>query len=222
MLSLPVADIIKSVRAIIDESENSELIGDSLVDDMIKDNITRAVLKVHSSADTTLIEGISLPKQVSNEQHPGGISALALPDIATSINVVFKDNVGSISLPADFLRLVSLRMSDWHKACTYVINEDSVEYVMQQDVYSRGTKYNPVCALVRSDSGFNLEVYGSTSSATVSKGIYIPMPTIVGEKISVCTKLKEAVLYQIAGLVMISFSDKRAETLLQISNSLMS
>lgn len=226
MLSLTVAEIIKSVRAIIDESDNADSIGDSLVDDMIKENITRAILKVHSSAEASLIEGISLPKSIASVEKPddasGEIATLALPGDVATIQISFKNDVGTVKLPADFLRIVSFRMSDWKKSCTSVIEEDSTAYEMQQDPYCRGTQHNPVCALVRREDGYDLEVYGSTNTATVSKGIYIPLPEIKNDSIDVCTKLKDAVLYQIAGITMLSFGDQRAESLLQISKTFMS
>lgn len=83
------------------------------------------------------------------------------------------------TLPAKFMRLVSLKMTDWDRPINTLVNEDSAEYHKQRNKYLMGTPRRPIGALVRRDGGSIMELYSSSSSsASLDYGLYIPEPDI--------------------------------------------
>lgn len=88
---------------------------------------------------------------------------------------------GQILLPADFLRLVAFRMSDWDCAVATAIQPASAAYMRQQSPHPgvRGNPRRPVCAIVPSARGPVLEFYSCAStSATITQALYVPQPSI--------------------------------------------
>ena len=84
-----------------------------------------------------------------------------------------KDNrTGSISLPGDYLRLHTLRMSGWVRPVHKVVREGDAEYALQFSEWTRGTKQKPVVA----ESNDRLSYYSVDAGAThnVSSFLYIP------------------------------------------------
>ncbi len=137
---------------------------------------------------------------------------------------------GYIVLPKDFLRLVSFQMSDWSRAVTVAITEDNPLYAQQSSRYPgvRGCPQNPVVALVSHHigDGLVLEFYSCTggSGVTVKRGTYIPIPKISADtrEITICEKLKPAVVYYTAYLTALTLGNNElAATLLNVSKELL-
>lgn len=113
-----------------------------------------------------------------------------------------------MKLPDDFLRLITLQMSDWSRPIQTLINEDSAEYRKQQNKYLRGTWERPIGAIVhRMPYGDFLELYCCKSNAaTLRYGQYVPEPRVVntplGEMVPICSPLKYPCLNQITAHVL--------------------
>jgi hypothetical protein len=110
-------------------------------------------------------------------------------------------------LPQDFLRLVTLQMSDWSRPIQTLVNEDSAEYRKQRNRYLRGTNTKPIGALVHQNGIAMAELYSCTSNvATMMFGQYIPEPYVLtynGDKYtSICEPLKYPCLNQITAHVL--------------------
>lgn len=110
-------------------------------------------------------------------------------------------------LPQDFLRLVTLQMSDWDRPIQTLVNEDSAEYRKQRNRYLRGTNTKPIGALVHQNGIAMAELYSCTSNvATMMFGQYIPEPYVLtynGDKYtSICEPLKYPCLNQITAHVL--------------------
>ena len=110
-------------------------------------------------------------------------------------------------LPSDFLRLVTLQMSDWDRPIQTLVNEDSAEYRKQRNRYLRGTNTKPIGALVHQNGIAMAELYSCTSNvATMMFGQYIPEPYVLtynGDKYtSICEPLKYPCLNQITAHVL--------------------
>lgn len=89
------------------------------------------------------------------------------------------DGAGRILLPADFLRLVALRMSDWRRTLTAVTDTGSAMWRRQSSPFKllRGTTRQPVCGVVPLPAGRALEFHSCRSeSASVETGLYLPHP----------------------------------------------
>ena len=110
-------------------------------------------------------------------------------------------------LPSDFLRLVTLQMSDWDRPIQTLVNEDSAEYHKQRNRYLRGTNTKPIGALVHQNGIAMAELYSCTSNvATMMFGQYVPEPYVLtynGDKYtSICAPLKCPCLNQITAHVL--------------------
>lgn len=112
-----------------------------------------------------------------------------------------------LALPDDFLRLVTLQMSDWSRPIQTLVNEDSAEYRKQRNRYLRGTNTKPIGALVHQNGIPVAELYScATNMATMMFGQYIPEPKLQaynGDKyVSICEPLRDPCLNQITANVL--------------------
>lgn len=84
---------------------------------------------------------------------------------------------GTVELPADFLRLVSFRMSDWRRAVSTPIDPEGEEYSLHcaTSPFGHGRRKGPAVALPPGSRC--LEFFGSTEpGAYVESARYIPDP----------------------------------------------
>lgn len=112
-----------------------------------------------------------------------------------------------MQLPGDFLRLITLQMSDWERPIQTLVNEDSAEYRKQTNRYLRGTNTKPVGALVHQSGYPFLELYSCTSNVEVMMyGQYVPEPTKFGNGdtayVKICEPLRYPCLNQITANVL--------------------
>lgn len=112
-----------------------------------------------------------------------------------------------VVLPQDFLRLITLQMSDWSRPIQTLINEDSAEYRKQSNRFFRGTSAKPVGALVHQSGFAVLELYSCSSNvATMLFGQYVPEPkkTFDGQDYftKICEPLRYPCLNQITAHVL--------------------
>lgn len=208
-----VEDIIKETKVAIDENVSSRPLAslgdvDTLtLDEIIHSKVEDAARLVHEGAAHYLLdEGKPLPTSVEWESQEGY-------------------GAGKINLPDDFLRLVTIRMSDWFRPVTEAITEDSPLYSQQSSRYLgvRGNPERPVVAIVHGAAGQVLEFYSCSAGAgvRVATARYIPIPRISGDYIGLCPKLERAVVYRLASMVcaIVGHSDLAA-LLLGTSNEL--
>ncbi len=133
---------------------------------------------------------------------------------------------GSVVLPSDFLRLVCFKMSDWDHPVFVPIYEDDPLYAVQRSRFGgvRGNPQKPVVAIVMRSGALKLEFYScaADSNASVAEAAYIKMPAIASDQISICEKLKPAVVYYAAYLTALAVGEAdKASALLQTANTLM-
>lgn len=83
---------------------------------------------------------------------------------------------GKMELPDDFLRLYSIRASDWSRPVHKAITKTDHLYTLQYNNFTKGTKIKPVVVYsgVRGGEAHPyLELY-STASTSVNEFLYIP------------------------------------------------
>lgn len=113
-----------------------------------------------------------------------------------------------MKLPYDFLRLITLQMSDWDRPIQTLVNEDSAEYRKQKNPYLRGTWKRPMGAIVhRMPYGDFMELYTCKSTAaTLRFGQYVPEPQLLPVQnpthVMICEPLKYPCLNQITAHVL--------------------
>ena len=206
-----VNKMLKDVRVAIDMNNSSKplvLDGDTdtlQLDDIIRSTLVPAIMQVEMEAPSRLLEyGHDFVEDRTIEWGEGGR--------------------GSIFLPDDFMRLVTFRMSDWRRAVFSAISDSDSEYVKLSSRYRGicGTPERPVVAIVNRGEGLVLEFYTCDSTdATVTDSVYVPIPEIKDDGIDVSEKCYKSAVYRAAFLTMASVGDQNANTMLEISKSLL-
>lgn len=188
-------NIARDVRVVLDRNHvSTPLAGfsdaDTLdVDEIIRSCMVLAVRNVHTAAPVYLLEH---GHNIGDEIYWNG------------------DGSGWLLLPADFMRLVSFRMSDWSRTLYEAITPDDASYALQRSRWRglRGTPSRPVCALCVRPEGKVLEFYSCASEdAFVDGGVYIPYPTIDNGGIDISERCYEAAVYECASLVATTLGD---------------
>lgn len=202
-------DVMRDVRVCLDQNMTSEqlLYTDDVntlaLDDIVRSKILEAVVRVHTSAPTHMLE----------EGHNFGDS------------IFWGDQEsGWVLLPQDFMRLISFEMSDWERAVYTAISPTDPEYALQRQRVKalRGTAQKPVCVITTRPEGKALEFYSCKSEdAYVSRGQYLPYPKVDEEDgIDICERCYTAVVYAAASLVLLTLGEgEKATALAEISNS---
>ena len=122
-------------------------------------------------------------------------------------------NVGYITIPDDFLRIHTIKMTSWEKAVHRAISVENPEYALQQNPHTRGGSAKPVVAKAE-----KLEIYTFKEGDTVEKATYIQRPDI--EDLNLNQKLFEPACHMVAAEVLAIFGSKQAEYMSAKANEL--
>lgn len=198
--------VVSKVREKLDEiaANESEMIGteedNANLNTVIKSCVPEAYRFVSLYAHPNMLEGKSY----------------ASPALNIDSNLV-----GRVSLPTDFLRLISVRLSSWISSCSVFVDEDSPEYRMQSNKWVAGNKYHPVAALVQTSSGRQVELYkASSSNDTLKSFMYIPVLVSGATEVSLSDQTADAFIYYVAALTMVTFREEVADKFFAIARNL--
>jgi len=212
-MEYPVEQLVREAKVAIDENVSSEALTalgdlDTLtLDEILLSKVEDAARLVEEGAAHYLLDaGKPFGASVEWESQEGY-------------------GAGKVNLPADFMRLVTFRMSDWFKPVTEAITEEHPLYVQQSSRYLgvRGNPERPVVAIVHGTAGQVLEFYSCSAGpgVRVSVARYLPFPTIKDGNIDLCPKLQRAVVYRLASMACaIVGHSELAALLLGTSNEL--
>jgi hypothetical protein len=200
MIDVTVSGLVEEVRITLDENspQSDYLASDSdnlELDEIIRLKLPDAIRAIHETAPNRLVDGV--PYTVDEpDQHK---------------NV---DGSGYFCVPDDFLRLVLFDMRSWRMPVYHAINDNSDEYAMQKNVFTRGNPSKPVCAMTQDAEGKRiLEYYcagfmvGGTRTERdhrIRKMFYLPVPSVKDGKIGISPNLRGAIVNYCAGLVLVS------------------
>lgn len=185
MIRVAVDELIKEVRIALDENASqTEYIktnADNLeLDDIIKAKLPEAARDVTETADVELLEPETMKTELTRT-----------------------DGGGKLSVPEDFLRLVSLKMKEWNRSVTVVAGEGSDIELMQRNKYTRGTAMKPVCVMAFDASGKKvIEFFGAGSA--IDWALYMPIPVVENGYLPISRLLRQAIVRRTAGLVLVS------------------
>ena len=123
---------------------------------------------------------------------------------------------GAITLPTDYIRLIRIKRGSWKKSLGQkdVIEESSDDYMMRQYDPQMGTEDHPyvvqvngaVRKLIAMPQGNGLEIdYVSVPDLNTS-GSSFPIPP----------KLKNALIYYTAYLILVGYGDTKAQSVLSV------
>lgn len=213
MQSVPLSDVIREVKIILDENitETPVLVDDPdqlQLEDHIKARIVDAVRAIHEAAGSELLDdGLPIP----------------LTDGGQPTVQVNPDGTGYLRLPDDFMRLVIFKMTKWKRPVVMPISDTDPRYFPQKSRFLgvRGGVDKPVCALTTGEASRILEFYSLPPDETdksVEKARYLPLPKIEeDDTIKMCRKLVRPIYYECAALVALSMKDQAATSLFEIA-----
>lgn len=126
------------------------------------------------------------------------------PTVAGSIAIANTNGVGSIVLPADFFRLVAVKLSTWKRSVSRAYPFGGVDYAIQHNACTRAGANKPVCVFSYNSSGKSiLECF--PGEGTVELFLYAKTSTSSGDTVTGLETPKEelfpAICYVCASLV---------------------
>lgn len=126
--------------------------------------------------------------------------------------------MGLLRLPDDYLRLLSVKLSDWQRPAR-IISETDPEYAWQSSRYLgvKGNPDRPVAALVRYPEGLCVECYSSIGGeeVTLERGLYVREPEIVGDCIDLPFRLVGSIIRMIASMACLTLGDATTASLME-------
>ena len=190
-----VSDLVKEVKVLLDRNQESAgLLAPSDSDtlsqaELIESKIVDAARIILSDAPEDMVEGTSCTNAVT----------------WTDSNGYY---VGEMVLPADMLRILSVKVEGWNRPAE-IISESDDAYKYQNFKYGvRGNPERPIAAIVHTANGKSIELYTSKKNDATLKFIYVKVPSITTEqKISLRSVLKDSILYMAGYLTCISLGD---------------
>lgn len=209
-MTVKATEMARAVRVAIDMNRGDEpLVMEDDIDTLTLDEIIFAKL-----ADAVRMVEMEAPLFMLESGH----------DFSGRDPYIASDGKGFINLPADFMRLISFRMSDWTRTVYEAISESDPEYALQSSRFKGicGNAEKPVVAVVRRSEGKVLEFYSCRdNTATVAQATYLPIPKIDREGgIDVAEDCYRAAVYRAASIALASLGDQLSTTMLEISKSL--
>lgn len=216
-MKIAVADIVRQVRVILDQNqeENSIISAEDNtleLDEVISQKIIHAARLLLETSDVSVIDC-------------GKSSSLTLEEI---------EGVGwgelsawKAALPSDYLRLLTLKMSDWKRGVHGTISVESADYAQLQSS-SIGITGNPIRPVVAEGQHIGtvndtltewreLEIYTSaTGECDEFRYCPIPRPYTEGnvDYLDFPEKLYRHLLYQAGSLVAATYKDSALAQLL--------
>ena len=190
-----VSDLVKEVKVLLDRNQESAgLLAPSDSDtlsqaELIESKIVDAARIILSDAPDDMVEGTSCTNAVT----------------WTDSNGYY---VGETVLPADMLRILSVKADGWNRPAE-IISESDDAYKYQNCKYGvRGNPERPIAVIVHTANGKSIELYTSKKNDATLAFIYVQVPSITTEqKISLPSVLKDSILYMAGYLTCISLGD---------------
>ena len=124
-------------------------------------------------------------------------------------------------MPADFIKLVRVRVTGWHRAIRVPVAEDSPEYLQFRDEFgAKAVADRPMAAIIEKATK-EVEVWPTGTSAEVT---YIQDPNVSiasdaadSTNVALPPRAKSAFIYYLAFLVLSAYEDSRAARMLEIA-----
>lgn len=215
---MTVGEIIKAVRWCYDEEQidsadfrNASSNDNTYMDNIIKSKIGDAVRWICLYCPAELLGG------TDTQNTDTGIMA----DATMTPTAIADTNGGTLTMPTDFIKLVRVRATGWHRAVRQAVAEDSPEYLQFRDEFgAKAVVDRPMAALIEKTQML-IEVWPTGTSAEVT---YIADPNITvassaadSTNIALPPRAKTAFIYYLAFLTLSAYEDSRAARMLDIA-----
>ena len=116
-------------------------------------------------------------------------------------------NIGTLTLPSDFIRLHTFKMRGWERPIQRLISVENPDYIKQLNPFTRGGNSKPV--MVRK-SGI-VEIYTYDASDRVETALYVARIDMQEQYIEMSEELYNALCHLIAANVYAVFGNKQSE-----------
>lgn len=236
---MTIDNIIKSVRLCIDEEKQNpaNLVNAAaydypympsdteMVDNIIKDKIGDAIRWICLYAPAHILGGTD--ETTKDEYgHEIPLSSGILVDVAAALpSFIWGTDGGTLTMPADFMRLVRVRVKGWHRAVKVLLSEDSDEYLQLRDTNgAKATEDRPQAALIEK-AVKEIEVWPAgeadyTYVANINTDEIIQ--TVGGEGsekevVALPPLAKTGFIYYLAYLLLSAYGDSRSERMYAIA-----
>ncbi len=227
MSSYLITDIAKEVRIAIDQNmSQEELEGFGDVDtlsltEIIESKIPDAARYILLNAPLKMFDRFTaIPTSVTaQEKNADGNFVDVVTKLGNHSKFRSSDTnyVYTLTIPEDYLRLVSFLMSDWVRPVSEseVIDSTTPLYMIQTSKIEgvRGNPEKPVVALVVGGTKSYLRGFSTKSENTTCSATYIAMPKVADGKIDLPSRLYRSVVYATAYFTELAYgaTEKAAE-----------
>lgn len=214
---MKVGEVIRRVKSVIDEHTSTDTagyLGDEYSSDLrevIVDKIPYALNWVYLNAQANLLTSDMVSAYTGGTEESDKVLKMTFGH----------DNMVTVILPDDFLRLVSAKLSSWFYAPTPV-DESSPVALMQQGRVTKGCPDMPVCVLGTSGNRNALFMYTAESEKDTLDISLVCKPDTDSDmdedsEITVSEKLLKSFIYYIAYLTTLAYRDTSASAFLQVA-----
>jgi hypothetical protein len=150
-----------------------------------------------------------------------GTSTGIMADTTMSPSAIQGTNGGKLTMPSDFIKLVRVRVTGWHRAILNPVAEDSQEYLQFRDEFAaKAVEDRPMAAIIEKSTR-EIEVWPTGTSAEIT---YIQDPNVSiassaadTTNVALPPRAKSAFIYYLAFLVLSAYEDTRAARMLEIA-----
>lgn len=218
-----VQDIYKRVRWCFDEEAmNASSIADVssdniLMNNIIKDKIGDALRWICLYAPAEQLSGGS---NVTDEDDGDGKTIHIVVDDSGSV-----PESGGIPLGENFIRLIRIRCTDWHRAVmgNSLLSEDSDEYLQLSDEHGAMATYDRPQAVLIESAKKKVEVWPHRDGDTYElTKLVMPMSEDFSSitetsKVDIPPLLESSFIYYLAFLTLSAYEDSRSQRMLDIA-----
>lgn len=216
---MTVGDIIKAVRWCYDEEQlnsadfgNASSNDNTYMDNIIKSKIGDAVRWICLYCPAELLGG-------SDTQ--GTDTGIMKDDTIVSPTAISGTTGGTITLAADFIKLVRVRVPGWHRAVREPLSEDSPEYLQLRDANGAAAVADRPQAVLIEKAAKQLEIWPTGTNVQITyisdPSVSIESSTSTSTNVALPPRAKTAFIYYLAFLVLSAYEDSRAARMLEIA-----
>lgn len=211
---MKVSAIIQAVRYKLDDVLTASEIPDKVTDGIIKSCIGDALRWCLLNANIDLL----LASEEEDSDYEYIVDEICSYTEKTSPAGM---KYASAPLRKSFLRMVRIRMSEWHRAIRVPIEEDSQEYLELNDGTATATADRPQAAIIRIRP-CQIEAWPAGSTSNQLRLTYLVMPDLSdldsdlsdSKDINVPSSLKTAFIYYICYLVCSAWNNNTQGTVM--------
>lgn len=198
MTAYDVSDLVKKIKVVLDRNQETAALLPTDSDTLSQGEIIKSKI-----VDAARLVMENCPAEKLDGSKPEDVDASWMEDHGAY--------VGTLSLPSDFLRLLSVKVEEWRRPGR-IITENDDEYALQGSKYGvRGNPERPIAAIVHSEGGRYVELYTSNKDDVGVDFTYVVEPSIKSkdskEIIELPKGLKDAIVYMAAYLTCITMGD---------------